>query len=765
MIPGSSRFRMLLPGCTPEPLMSYLKALGVFRLVAEQADPDARGHWEGNTFSVTTTLGEQELIGFFVERYRPTSIVVPWSGSDFFAVRGPRGKVTFTKTPTGARVIEAFLASTSDRLAAYRAVIRLALEALAACGITGKADLGRAETKAGYIRYLRAVAPEPLVDWIDAAAVLLQGRASFSVLLGSGGGSDGNTHFSDNFMQNLWEMLPDFDQQRPPRSMPVAARSAELLRAALMGLPAQDLAFKRTSSLFDSGAVGGPNATQGFEREALANPWNVILGLEGTLLFAGAAVKRFGMQDRGMPSFPFQFRLIASGRDGTAGKDALGREVWLPLWDRPAALAEIRHMLGEGRAQVGGRTARNGSDMARAVASLGVDRGVAAFWRYGIVKGRVGGENYNTAIALGRFDVRVREHVDLLREVDRWLERYRGACGNEAPARFLTTLRRIDAAILDYCRYGGPSRFLEILCALGEAEHHLALSEHWRSENRLPPIWPLSPDWIPAANDGTTEFALALALAGLHDAERKLGPIRANLEPVALGVSPEGGAVARWTEKDRSVTWTSADLATNLAATLERRVLDGRRLGCAHLPIQFYCGASLDTVAAFLCGAVDAERTAELLRGLVLIDQQRARRMGRPYPRMPGDEGAAPPLPRVYGLLKLLFLPGDLVVESGGDARPRARLARAGEHGIHIAAESRVVPLLRAGRVGEACSIAARRLRISGLRPKMDGLEAGAGLSGVLLAAALLVPLRERGLRALFDLVIHADAELVLASS
>ena len=24
-------------GCTPEPLMSYLKALGVFRLVAEQA--------------------------------------------------------------------------------------------------------------------------------------------------------------------------------------------------------------------------------------------------------------------------------------------------------------------------------------------------------------------------------------------------------------------------------------------------------------------------------------------------------------------------------------------------------------------------------------------------------------------------------------------------------------------------------------------------------------------------------------------------------
>lgn len=31
-----------LAGCTPEPLGNYLKALGVFRLVAEQADPNVR---------------------------------------------------------------------------------------------------------------------------------------------------------------------------------------------------------------------------------------------------------------------------------------------------------------------------------------------------------------------------------------------------------------------------------------------------------------------------------------------------------------------------------------------------------------------------------------------------------------------------------------------------------------------------------------------------------------------------------------------------
>ena len=33
---------LFLSGCTPEPLMGYLKALGVFRLVSEQADPNCR---------------------------------------------------------------------------------------------------------------------------------------------------------------------------------------------------------------------------------------------------------------------------------------------------------------------------------------------------------------------------------------------------------------------------------------------------------------------------------------------------------------------------------------------------------------------------------------------------------------------------------------------------------------------------------------------------------------------------------------------------
>jgi CRISPR-associated protein Csx17 len=57
------------------PLAGYLKALGVFRLVAEQADTEARGFWRDERFVLRTRLSEHDLIQFFVDSYRPTPVV------------------------------------------------------------------------------------------------------------------------------------------------------------------------------------------------------------------------------------------------------------------------------------------------------------------------------------------------------------------------------------------------------------------------------------------------------------------------------------------------------------------------------------------------------------------------------------------------------------------------------------------------------------------------------------------------------------------
>ena len=60
--------RHALAGCRPQPLSSYLKAVAVLRIVAEQADPEARGRWVGERFELITTLDERSLLDFFLTR-------------------------------------------------------------------------------------------------------------------------------------------------------------------------------------------------------------------------------------------------------------------------------------------------------------------------------------------------------------------------------------------------------------------------------------------------------------------------------------------------------------------------------------------------------------------------------------------------------------------------------------------------------------------------------------------------------------------------
>ena len=69
-----------LDGCAPTPLAHYLKALGILRLVAEQADPEARGWWDGDRFCLATTLGAKEIESFFLHDYQPTPMFNPWGG-------------------------------------------------------------------------------------------------------------------------------------------------------------------------------------------------------------------------------------------------------------------------------------------------------------------------------------------------------------------------------------------------------------------------------------------------------------------------------------------------------------------------------------------------------------------------------------------------------------------------------------------------------------------------------------------------------------
>ena len=102
-----------LGGCAPAPLAQYLKALGILRVVAEQADAHARGWWEGERFRLATMLDAAALSLFLLSHYAPTPLVSPWNrGSGFYKANDPglrplEGSVAIRFAPIRAAIAAA----------------------------------------------------------------------------------------------------------------------------------------------------------------------------------------------------------------------------------------------------------------------------------------------------------------------------------------------------------------------------------------------------------------------------------------------------------------------------------------------------------------------------------------------------------------------------------------------------------------------------------------------------------------------------------
>lgn len=696
-----------LPGCTPVSLLSYLKGLGVLRLVAEQKDPAIRAAWRDDSFILASTfdLDTDALVHYFVNEYRPSPLVAPWNGgSGFYAGdRAARGAV------------EAIVRDGSGRFAAYKQAIDVARQIVAEMGLISKPDGGR---KAEMLRRCRARLPEDAVRWLDATVVLAGDDPRFPPLLGTGG-NDGRLEFSSNFMQHLVTLLIE---RRNPE---------ERLRAALLEEP-YPAAVDASPGQFLPSGVEAPNAGEGFRTAAGVNPWDFVLAMEGALVLTPAAARRFGSgYDRGgrtLAAFPFTV-------DSNAPRQPLGLEdsrgeLWLPLWNRPATAAELKHLFSEGRAQWQHRQATRGVDFARAAVSLGVDRGIREFRRFGLQQ-RSG--NAYLATPLGRVRVVQRPDTDLLAEADTWLDRLRRtAAGKEAPARLREAVRRIDGAILEYCARGGPRRLLDVLEALAEAERGLARGVA-DPRSAVDPLSGLSPRWVEACDDGSHEFELAASLASIrgHPYGRP-GPFRCHLEPVTWIEIDERFA---WEEQSRSVVWSGRDAIRDMGDVLERRLVEADMSGVNAPPLAGRVGASLDAVAALLDGRVDLGRLAELVWVLAVVDWHRAEARLRERP-----VAADPALPPEYPLLKLLFLGAPM------------RLPRVGEE-VELRADARLVSLLRRGDVAAAAAHGMRRLRVAGvmghegsrfvaLRDRVRSDPA----RGRVLLAALLFPVDPRRL-------------------
>ncbi|MBA7611532.1 hypothetical protein ES703_18758 [subsurface metagenome] len=582
-----------------------------------------------------------------------------------------------------------------------------------------------------------------MVEFMDVAAIIGEDKIVFNTLLGSGGGSDGNLHFGGNYMQCLWLCLPDFeDQRRLGRSYGEFDSLASCEQSLFGDVHGKVVAVIGDSpGLFHPGGVGGPNATEGFEAKAIRNPWEFIFIMEGLPMFSGALSRRSGSRGAGVrrraASFPFTCRVSYSGVTSLLLKETDNREIWLPLWSTPAMLSSVKTVFSEGRAEISGRQARDGLDFVRAIASLGVDRGISEFKHFGLVKGRVG--RVLSTVDLGSMKTygKPLEHVRLFDDLDRWLYQLRRSCDNMTSAsRYGEHLRTIEASIINYCKLGGVRRLQRVLLNLGRAERGFSFAGEPRPVN---PLY-LSPRWIRACDDGSMEYRLACSLASIYD--ENVGPIRVQMEPIEWKKKRYAG----WKANRKDVSWRKGSLSDSLREILLRRLIDGVRSKSDFLPIGGRVSASLADVHRYLSGHGDEGKLSDLLWGLATVRWWEYRReLHSPHwSREPATE-----LSRLYSLLKLVNLPGNLIFRQD-EGRGRWRLSWNTDEGTRIPPVPEIIRLIQAGRIPVAVEKAVNRLRASGLTP-LGTIRGRTSFPDVLvkesekhrLAGALLIPIWE----------------------
>ena len=762
--------QITLDGCSPIPVASYLKALGVLRLLSlrtnsekdHAADANVRGWWEGMRFHLRTSLNRGDILEFFLYHYSPSPMIAPWNGGSGFYPGDRRDGIRHLES---AEVHQRFKAY-SDSVSTARDILR-------------ELDLGKkpeGKDKFRLVEKLRARLPMSALPWLDASLVLSGEELRFPPVLGTGG-NDGRLDFTNNLMQRLF--LDKVGLFQASNGTP-SSNSAPLLKNSLFNAPALGLSNAKVGQ-FSPGEAGGPNAGIGFEGESVINSWDYVFMLEGALTFASVTSRRHQSNVQRAASFPFTVNASSVGWGGIEGTDeAEARaEFWAPLWPRPARFTEIRALFGEGRAVTQGQTARDGLDFARAISTLGISRGFSEFQRYCYFK-RAGKSHY--AVPIGRRRAKPSWGARLVSDIDRggWLRKVRefGRNPNQT-ASIRHSVKNLEEALFELL-VPNPSQSAVSSAMMAIGQLGLRLSIVRLDKKELVPAPPplLSSLWVDRADDGSPEFRIAAALAGLGICQQDLDVESGNqstskarecIPPMAAhlarltdlrGLSPKFESETffvdhglrksrQWAEVDNSPTavWGHGELVSNMIAVLERRLVEVPTRGLSDKPFDSSCWAQLRDIAAFLGGEFNDEYCNELLAGLVWAQPA----------RLPRSRHNKSRVPFAYAALKPIFTTNQMLIRLGAIPREATIPVPPG-----LVAQLRVGGRSLDGKVtNRAVLTAFKRARASGMPSSLDPIQScagvhsrtyshlGVGIRPDRLAASLLIPIFDRGMESL----------------
>ena len=692
----------ILEGSSTTTLSNYLKALGIFRILAEQKDPDIKACWTNDKMTLHTNLSKDEIKEFILKQYNPTPIIAPWSYNKY--------KKTIKNLDNLIK---------DERFQPYKKTVSkmecVEKEFCNICKIDKitKDDIDK-KTKHLLLRLCRNILPDDAVDWLDSVFVLTNETQKFSPILGTGA-NDSNFDMAENFVKKLNQLFKEQPEM-----------STKWLESALFGGVTE--LDKATMIGHNPDGTGGPNSGMGFLGKPLSNPWEYVMMMEGVILFGGNIARRqSGNIDKAI--FPF---MVSSSKIGyaTASYDEdkdekidMG-EIWVPLWRIPVTYKEIRHIFNEGRVEINGKQAKTGVEFARAIASFGTERGIPEFQRYCILKRK--GDMYLT-ISAGRVQVADEPTIHLISDIDEWYNHVINLSKKKNVTASLKHLvRNMDTAIIKFCKSRKKLHMQEFLILIGNMERYI--SDH---DNGMKPLQSLSKDWLVECYDGTAEFRLAASVASIKSVN-SIGSIRENLENVELD------KYNKWVQKKDSTScvWREYDdLLRNMSHVLLRRGIDAKIKSADTIPINSTVPARISDIAEFLEGNLDMKKIGDLIPGLSLVDTSSSE-----YPWKNIREETMVPLPEAYIIMKMIHPP---------------------DRNDGIAFEMSVLNLLSAERIDDAYTRSSHILHAHGLPPLRYSKKTGTVQSTTLsdlarkrIMAALLFTVSEQDRKTLSEQAI-----------
>lgn len=512
----NTRTRHVLAGIRPEPLASYLAGLGLIRLLGEQADHATTAYWDLGALVIETAI--EDIADWLANAYVPTPVLSPWNNGSGFGAKDVEPKKTLAELRLHP----------SPRLVSFRDGIEAAAKAAAS-------QEANQWEKSRTIQEFRNRCPDEALPWIDAAVVLADDQAYFPPLLGTGG-NDGRLDFSTNFHQRLLDVLGTTDK--------ALSKSLKLAQDLLGGEETEQLTGGAVGQ-FDPAAAGGPGSSRFGAADSLVNPWAFVLLIEGALLFAASATRRY-QHGVGRAAMPFTVDASSDGSASGADGEVTRGEVWVPVWTRPYTLAEVRQLFGEARASWNGHPARRPVEFYAATRTFGVARGVDEFVRYGLQ--RRNGQSF-TAVPVDRVDVRERPAVALLAQVQDWAARAASADQSAAVAQAAHMFGKAQTV---YARNGEPDELRDVLAALTSLEQAVGRSGRARDKiavRRPPKASAFLAEF--AQGESAPELRIAVGLASCV-ATSTTGPAR-TMRQIVLPVDPPDPAErtrsnGRWRE-------------------------------------------------------------------------------------------------------------------------------------------------------------------------------------------------------------------------